>query len=198
MEFRCSACGLLRFYPFNTLDEEMQCPGCLSYLQPPSHAPIMFRLNELATRAIEQGSIPVALTHKFLKKLSSNQTLRLFGSEVSKDELKIDVDYITTYQGGLVFVECKDFKQGVLPKEKKGAIQQLNKLVGLAKRVDASVVILSTLLPYPSSDYNDLAYQIEKMKTKNKIPIHLLSLSGNGIVNLKQPEQLVEHPFLFD
>ncbi|MHB8778495.1 MAG: hypothetical protein ACYC6R_12165 [Anaerolineales bacterium] len=197
MEFRCSACGLLRFYPFNTLDEEMQCPGCLNYLQPPSRAPIVFRLNELVTRAIGQGSIPVVLTHKFLKKLSGNQTLRLFGSEVSKDESKIDVDYITTYQGGLVFVECKDFKQGVSPKEKKGATQQLNKLVGLAKQMDASVVILSTLLPYPSSDCNDLAYQIEKMKAKYKLPVELLSLSANGIVNLKDPEKLVEHPYLF-
>lgn len=197
MKFRCSACGLSRFYPINTLDEEMQCPGCLNYLQPPSRAPIVFRLNELATRAIEQGSIPVVLTHKFLKKLSGNQTLRLFGSEVSKGESKIDVDYITTYQGGLVFVECKDFKQGVSPKEKKGATQQLNKLVGLAKQMDASVVILSTLLPYPSSDCNDLAYQIEKMKAKYKLPVELLSLSAKGIVNLKDPEKLVEHPYLF-
>ena len=198
LEFRCSACGLLHFYPFNALNEEVQCPGCLSYLQPPSRAPIMFRLNELVVRAVEQGSIPVVLTHMFMKKISRNQTLRLFGSEVSKDDLRIDVDYMTTYEGALVLVECKDFKQGVLPKEKKGAIQQLNKLVGLAKRVDASIVVLSTLLPYPSSDYSDLARQIEKIKIKNKISIHLLSLSGNGIVNLKQPEKLVEHPFLFD
>lgn len=197
MKFRCSACGLSRFYPINTLDEEMQCPGCLNYLQPPSRAPIVFRLNELVTRAIEQGSIPVVLTHKFLNKLSGNQTLRLFGSEVSKDESKIDVDYITTYQSGLVFVECKDFKQGVSPKEKKGAVQQLNKLVALAKQMDASVVILSTLLPYPSSDCNDLAYQIEKMKAKYKLPVELLSLSAKGIVNLKDPEKLVEHPYLF-
>lgn len=198
MEFRCGVCGLLRFYPFNTLDEEVQCPGCLSYLQPPSRAPIMFRLNELVARAVEQGSIPVALTHKFLKRLSSNQTLRLFGSEISNDELKIDADYITTYQGALVLAECKDFKQGVLPKEKKSAIQQLANLVRLAKRVNAPIVILSTLLPYPSSDYDDIVRQIQKMRNKTKISIHLLSLSRNGIVNLKQPEKLVEHPFLFD
>lgn len=198
MEFRCGVCGLLRFYPFNTLDEEVQCPGCLSYLQPPSRAPIMFRLNELVARAVEQGSIPVALTHKFLKKLSSNQTLRLFGSEIVKDELKIDVDYMTTYQGALVLAECKDFKQGVLPKEKRNALQQLANLVKLAKRVNAPIVILSTLLPYPSSDYDDVVRQIQKMRNKTKISIHLLSLSRNGIVNLKQPEKLVEHPFLFD
>jgi hypothetical protein len=93
MNLRCSTCGLARFYPINTLDEEVQCPGCLNYLQPPSRAPIVFRLNELATRAVQQGSIPVVLTHKFLKKLSSNQTLRLFGVEVTKDDKKIDVDY---------------------------------------------------------------------------------------------------------
>jgi hypothetical protein len=108
------------------------------------------------------------------------------------------LDYMTTYLGGLVLVECKDFKQGVLPKYKKSAIQQLTKLIGLAKRVDASIVILSTLLPFPSSDYNDLANKIKKLKTKTKVSIHLLSLSGNGIVNLKEPEKLVKNPFLFD
>ncbi len=176
MEFRCGSCGLLRFYPINTLEEEMQCPGCLSRLQPPSRAPIMFRLNELAVRAIEQGSIPVVLTHKFIDKLQYNNTLRLFGTEVSKGELIIDVDYLTTFQGGIVLVECKDFKQGVvLPKEKNNAIHQLKKLVVLAKQVNASVVILSTLLPYPCSDYNDFAIKIELMKERYKIS-HAITL----------------------
>lgn len=198
MKFRCGSCGLSRFYPINTLDEEMQCPGCLRNIQPPSKASIMFRLNELAIQAVEQGSIPVALTHRFFRKISINQTLRLFGAEISNDSLKIDVDYITTYHGSLVLVECKDFKSGVLPKEKKNAMQQLSNLVALAKRVDALIVVLSTLLPHPSPEYDDIVRQIQKMRDNTKISIHLLSLSKNGIINLKQPEKIVEHPFLFE
>ena len=198
MEFRCGACGLLRFYPINTLDEEMQCPGCLKLLQPPSRTPIMFRLNELASRAVEQGSIPVILTHKFLEKISPNRTLHVFDIEIMKDNFNMEVDYVTTHQDDLVLVECKDFKSGVLPKAKKDAIQKIVALVRLAKQVDASSVILSTLLPYPSSDYTDFALQIKKIKTKSKFPVRLLSLSRNGFVNLDDPEKLVEYPFIFD
>ncbi|HBG75110.1 MAG: hypothetical protein A2X25_14495 [Chloroflexi bacterium GWB2_49_20] len=198
MEFRCGSCGLLHFYPINILGEEMQCPGCLNLLQPPSLAPIKFRLNELAARAIEQGSIPVILTHIYLGNLQINKKLRLFGAEVSKDVQKIDVDYITTFEGRLVIVECKDFYQGVISKERKNALSQLRNLVRLAKQVDALAVILSTMMPFPSPDCNDIAFQIEKMKNKYKFPIQLISLRGKGIVDLKNPEKLVKQPYFLD
>ena len=198
LEFRCSSCGLLRFHPINTLDEKMQCPGCLKFLQPPSRAPIMFRLNELACQAVQQGSIPVTLTHKYMQTLSINRTLQLYGLEVEKNDLKLEIDYITTYWGDLVFVECKDFKLGALPKEKRNAIHQLIKLIKLATHMDASIVILSTLLPHPSPECTELAQRLAKLNQYKSITIHLLSLSQKGIVNLREPEKLVENPNLFN
>jgi hypothetical protein len=197
MEFRCPDCGLLQFHPINILAEEMQCAGCLKLIQPPSNAAIQFRLNELACHAVQQGSIPVGLTHKFFQTLSVNRTLRLFGLEVFKDDLNMEIDYITTYRGEIILVESKDFKKGILPKEKRSALTQLTRLVKLANQIHSPTVIMSTLLPTTSPDFTDMVGKALNLSKNTGIATHILSLSAMGLVDLEQPSKILEHPDLF-
>ncbi len=197
MEFRCENCGLRRFYPINMLAEEMQCSGCLKLIQPPARSPIVFRLNELACQAVQQGSIPVLLTHKLLQSITINRSLHLFGFEVTQNDVCMEIDYITTYKGELILAECKDFKKGVLPKEKSSALGQLTKLVGLAQRIQAPTVILSTLLPAAAPEGADLAAKALSLAKKTGVATHLVSLTEMGFVDLEQPGKILEHPDLF-
>ncbi len=197
MSFVCGSCGLSRWYPLNTLDERMQCVGCLEWISPPSNTRIVFRMNELASRAVNQGSIPVLLTEKVLSQIAFTRSLFLYGIEVSKGELNSDIDLISTHQGFLVLAECKEFKNGVSPNERKKTIKQLSNLVKVAKEVDAPIVLLSTLLPFDNPSTIELAERIHNINKKFKIAVHLLSLSEMKFVNLRNPNQTLEHPDLF-
>jgi hypothetical protein len=197
MSFECESCGLSRWYPINTLDEQMQCAGCLKMIRPPSRAPIAFRLNELVARAVGQGSIPVILTHRVLSRYLFNKSLSLFGVEVTKGDLRADIDLVTTHQGFLVLAECKDFKKGVLLDEKRKALRQLRTLVKVADQAQAPIVLLSTLLPGDAPEIVEFAEHILKLNKRGSVAVHLLSLSQMGFVNLRSPEKMLEHPDLF-
>ena len=127
-----------------------------------------------------------------------NSSLRLFGFEVSKNDLHMEIDYITTYRGGLILAECKDFKKGVLPKEKSSALAQLTGLVRLAKQIQAPTVILSTLLPATAPELTEMVTKALMLSRKTGIATHLLSLTEMRLVNLEKPDKILEHPDLFN
>ncbi len=193
MSFRCESCGLLRWYPLNELAEVMQCAGCLNLIQPPVGAEIVFKLNELADRAISQGAIPVLLTQHLLSMHNFEHTLALFGLRVKDDDAdrEVEVDFVTTCKGCLLLAECKELKDGADPKHIREAKRQLTKLVEMARRVAAPIVLLSTLLPETSEELANHVLQLNH-RSRGKVAVHLVSLTKMKLVNLQPPFKMVE------
>ena len=188
MSFRCEACGLLRWYPINEVDEVMQCTGCLESIRPPVRAPISFRLNELVARAVDQGSIPVLLTQRLLSTHTIRHALALYGLEVAKGKRKSEVDFITTYQGYLLLAECKEFKNGASPKQIRETVKQLSDLVKIAIEVKAPIVLLSTLLPETP---HELAERVLRLNRGRKVAVHLIALTEMKLVDLHNPSETI-------
>lgn len=189
IRFRCESCGLQRWYPLNTLDEVMQCSGCLKLVQPPSGVSISFRLNELADRAVSQGAIPVLLTYRMLSLHSMKQGFALFGATVNYPAQGSEVDLITTNYSQLVLAECKEFKDGANAKQIREAKAQISSLVNLAERAEARIVLFSTLLPKIPIQLID---HVKKLNRKRKAAVHLVSLTEMKLVDLDNPSDLIE------
>jgi hypothetical protein len=189
ISFRCEACHLLQWHPLGQIGEVIECAGCLRRVQPPVRAPISFKLNELATRAVEQGVIPVLLTQRLLSTHNTKHTLALLGVEVTKNDRRVDVDFATTYHEYLVLAECKEFRSGANPQQIKEASRQLSGLVRVAIDVGAPIVLLSTLLPQAPPE---LAQEVLRLNRSRRVAVHLVSLVEMELVNLRKPEETVD------
>lgn len=195
LAFTCENCGLRRWYPLAELDETITCTGCLEVVMPPSQSNIHYRLNELVSRAVRQGSLPVILTRRILFDTYKRNSLWLYGAEIFKGDARTDIDLLTTWRGQVIAVECKDFKKGVLKKEERKLKLQIRELRDLCEDTNIRMLVLSTLLDKDSGTFSDLANFVLGLNNKSsKVSINLLSLTSLGFVFLDSPTELVENP----
>jgi hypothetical protein len=173
LKIQCPACDLTRWYPIDNLSERMRCAGCLTEFQPPIEAPFYYKLNELFSRGIKQGALPVLLTLTFLEKLSTKSFMYRPGLLIS-DDREVDIDVIASCDGQLILAECKDLHQNVRDDVSPDVLDQLNKVVEIARKLGAQLVFLSTLLP---STPKSLQSRIELLnnRAKGEIIVHLLT-----------------------
>jgi hypothetical protein len=196
VSFTCESCGLDQWYPLGVVDDVMKCNGCSKLVRLPAKLEIKFVLNELVKKAvITHGTIPVLLAKGFLDRQSRGQKLSAYGIAIEKDKLKTDIDLITTYNGEMVICECKEYKDLIPPKEKGKAIKQLEGLVQVARDMNIEIILFCSLIPDTSPDFNELAKSILELNERNSdLRIHFLSLWKMGIVNLKDPQKIIDEP----
>ena len=156
IELRCAYCGINRWYPINSIDEIMQCAGCLHMLQLPVEPFIKYVLNELAITAVKAGATSVLLTKHVLDLLTPGLKLSAFGLKIKKGNIDTDIDLITTHCGYPVICECKEYKSCIPKKEKGKAIKQIRGLMNVAKDIGSEFVVLSSFLPEDGQDFINL------------------------------------------
>jgi hypothetical protein len=201
MSFRCEGCGLSRWYPLNQLDDVIQCAGCLNVIQPPARTEISFKLNELASRAIKQGAIPVLLTQRFLSMHYIRHTLVVFGLKAaSSGQNEVEIDLVTTYKGQLVLSECKNLEvvNSLSRKSLKDILKQLSQIVNLARQLRPSdtenhikspLVLLATLLPTIPQELVD---RVVWLNRSTKVAVNLVDLRQMKLVDLSDPSNRLE------
>ncbi len=169
---RCPACDLRRWYSLRDLGETMKCAGCLTSLQPSVEAPFHYRLNELVSRAVEQGAAPVLLTVLVLASLGRRSFMFLPSMQVSKERCHTEIDVLASCDGNLVLAECKDFRQGCSPETMGAVSDQLAGIVEVAHNVAARLVFLSVLSDAVPAE---LQRHVEVLQRQNPdVSIHTL------------------------
>jgi hypothetical protein len=172
-KIQCPVCDLTRWYGVAEITEVMQCAGCLAKIQPSIEAPFHYKLNELAARGVNQGSIPVILTMLVLHTLARTSFMFVPGLVVQKTR-EVDLDIVASCDGHLILAECKDLREGASSETIKSVTSQFTDLVDVAIDVGASVVFLSVLADNVPSKLQRHVEALSK-RFKNTIGVHLLS-----------------------
>lgn len=105
-QLKCPLCDLVRWYPLRAMDDEFGCAGCLTPLGLPLEPPVAYRLNELASRGVEQAALGVIAGVRFLHMMTwgavSYQPGIIFGEANS-----VDIDVLASIDGHLCAMEYK-------------------------------------------------------------------------------------------
>ena len=186
-KLHCPACDMTRWYPLKDVSESMFCEGCMTSFQPPINAPFSFKLNELISRAVDQGGIPVILTLLFLKKLAQRSFMHVPGLKVI-NEKETDIDIVASCDGQLILCECKDLGHDLAEANNDAIYNQLYGVVKIALKVQATLVFFSCLAPSISST---LLQRIEGLnkRLKGAVKVHVL-----GERDLEIGHKGVPHP----
>jgi|GEM_PF-3347430 len=168
----CPECDLSRWYSLEDISERMECAGCLSTIQPPLEAQFHFRLNELFVRGIQQGSIPLLLTIRFLSSVATESFIYLPGAEVARESQRFDLDALCVCNGSLIIVESKSFLRSLASSTMTEVVGKLRATVEISESLGAEAIVLSTLL-----DNKPAHLQVELNDLQQDFPrlaIHLL------------------------
>ena len=173
---KCPACDLARWYPTGDVAEVMSCAGCLTRLQPPIEAPFHYRLNDLVSRGIDQGSVSVLLTVLFFQALARKSFLFVPGFEVCKAEQAVDLDIVASCDGHLFVAECKDIREEPSPETVEAMALQLTSIVEVARDIDAEAVFLSMLVDsVPTYLQNQIDLLNDEMR--ESLAVHMIICS---------------------
>jgi len=158
----CRRCKQKYFVSDLDIQRRIVCTNCGHRISLPSKLPIGYSLHRAVQHAIAEGVIPVALTGRFLRGLTSNGFFWLPGVKFREGNSRGDIDILACCDGHLVLAECKCLRNtpGEVVKWDTILTQFLG-TVAIAKRCKASLVVLAALVDsYPESLQSQIAAEI--------------------------------------
>jgi len=159
----CSSCLYPQWRPVNELDQFMQCAGCgYEYILDPEYK-ISYKLNSLIENGVRSGGvIPVVLALGALFEDANYHFDFLPPMDIYKNGDKLtDLDICCIKDGKFIIGEIKAQQRG-FPKD-------FSLLVEIAKEIQASKIVISTMAQKPTKN------------TQKKIEKARKSLKGTGI-----------------
>jgi hypothetical protein len=103
----CSQCGLKYYERHLRIHRRVLCPTCGNQISMPGKVPIGYSLQKPVRRAIKEGIMPVVLTARFLRNMSTNGFFSLPGVKYQVGAELGDIDLIACCDGYLTYCECK-------------------------------------------------------------------------------------------
>jgi hypothetical protein len=141
----CPFCDDKSWLPDIDLRSPTLCPGCHQRRPTRQSVRIGYALNPLVNRAINQGIVPVVLTIRFLKNLTSRGFSFLPGVKGRCPLGAYDFDVFASCDGILAVAECKTM--GATPPGTsvwKEAIKQFDRLAAAARRCGAPIAVFAS------------------------------------------------------
>lgn len=198
VELVCENCGLRHWYSVDLLYEVVNCIGCRRKVRLPLGSNFTFRLNQLAVSALlVGGGMTLLLLEYLLSKHSLSKPVSAFGIDVFKANSSnnfAEIDLFAYLNGEVVLAECKDFRNGFSKKQYKEAMQQVKKLVRVAKVMEAEAVIFAS---FSEMNPNETSELFRKLSTKFGLPVNCINLQSEEILDLKANKyvKLTEQPY---
>jgi hypothetical protein len=117
----------------------------------PESVPLAYALDPTVRLAVREGIIPVVLTGRFLRRMTSSGFFWLPGVKYKIGARSGDIDVLACCDGHLVFCECKRLED--MPSGAKSwdeVVTQFLETATVARRCSASLVVLAALVEdYP-------------------------------------------------
>ncbi len=162
--FTCPHCNQRLWYPLESLQDENKCYGCSREVSIPVSAGGRsrgdhFRLNELVANAVDQGQLPLLLTRHMLSLLPFTMKRFLSSYDVSdadSGERTAEVDLVFTLSSLLGLAEVKA--------DRGFEEEQTGRLIDLAMRVGADMLLFATL---KSRDSQEVAALVEQLRVRS-------------------------------
>jgi len=171
--FPCPHCKTILWYPLESIREENRCYGCNQYVSIPIFSGERvsgdhFKLNELMSNAVDQGLLPLILTVYFLSRQKFYMKRFIYNYEVHPldyDEMLAEIDLIFTLGNRLGLSETKA--------DRGFTSHQVDRLLDLANRMEADILLFSTLKGMDSEEVQSL---VDYLRSKDlKIPAFIIT-----------------------
>jgi hypothetical protein len=168
----CPNCQTTHHEPRIHIARPYQCPGCGASIPMAESQVVEYQLQPILEAALRQGLMPVALTGRFLRNLTSRGFLWLPGLKYSHEGIHGDIDVIASCDGHLVMAECKSRDQSDPSTIEWGKIvEQVMALTSVAKACRVSFVVFASMVDdYPP----EIRDRIESLGTAD-LKVHLLN-----------------------
>lgn len=184
--FKCPYCNSKLWYSLSALNDDLRCYCCENSINLPIFSGSgtlgdSFRLNELVSNAVDQGTFPLLLVTNFLFKQRYHGKRFLFNYELYDEKGKgplAEIDLIFNI-GRLIGVAEVKSDRGFEDTD------QIDKLLNISEWMDIDLFLFSTL-KYKDSDEVSKLVEYLKSKKVNK-PIFILTrevLFEKELVNL--------------
>lgn len=142
----CPFCEKVYWVDDLKINGPMVCPGCQRTIPLKDKFELGYELNELVGLAIEEGIVPVVLTARFLKHLTSSGFQWISGVKCSWKSGKSDLDIFSCCDGHLVAAECKTLdKIGNKSKTWKEIADQLDRQIDLLISCGVEVLVIGAM-----------------------------------------------------
>ncbi len=169
--FNCPLCESSLWYPLSSIPNEIKCYCCNNFINIPifSGSKILndsFRLNELVITSVDQGVLPLLLTTNLLFKQRFSGKRFIFDYNIlQSSELIAEIDIIFTLGARVGLAEVKA--------DRGFDNDQVDRLLDIAQKINADMVLFSTLL---SADSEEIKGLYDFLKTKNlSIPAFIIT-----------------------
>lgn len=155
----CPSCKQILWYPLSKLSDSLSCYCCNNLMSLPifDNSKVeedSFKLNELLISATDQGALPVLLTVNILNQQKFASKKFIFDYEIFDEDTligEIDIIFNLGRRVGLAEVKAdRGFEE-----------KQIEKLIKNSKRIDADLLVFSTLKVKTS---NEVLSLIESLK----------------------------------
>lgn len=135
-----------------------------------------YELNELIRLAVgDEGMLPVVLTARVLRSLTSHSFTWHPGSKVHDDKINTDLDILACCNGTLITGECKSLPHSAGRSTWLEIIKQLLPAIEVAKKCDFKVFFISSLVDdYPK-------YFMRELKKIAGKELNLLFITGQDL-----------------
>lgn len=147
----CGSCKQRYFVSSLRIERRIVCTNCGNRVALPSSVPVGYSLHRAARHAIKEGIIPVVLTGRFLRGMTSQGFFWLPGVEYRKGSQESDIDVVASCDGHLGFCECKLLEE-TLPRAQvwERVVVKFLELAAIAKTCQGSFVVLASMVKdYP-------------------------------------------------
>ncbi len=154
--FKCPFCEGDLWFPLEAIGESNKCYRCNQQVAIPVYyrgntLGDAFRLNKLIVNAIDQGVLPVLLTISFL----SNQ--RFYGEKYLYDcEVRLKDGAKLLSEIDIIFTLGRRLGIGEIKADRGFELEQVNRLLDIARRVRADLLLFSTLKSTKSEEVKEL------------------------------------------
>ena len=140
----CPHCPRATFAPRLDIRRRVACPACGGRLALPESVPLGYGLDEAVRLALAEGIVPVVLTGRVLRWMTSKGFFWLPGVKYECEGKASDIDLVACCDGHLVFGECKTLGD-TLPGSPvwDEVVTQFLTTAGVARRCGASLVVLA-------------------------------------------------------
>jgi hypothetical protein len=167
--FECSNCQTYIWYQLDQIEREVKCYACNSITSIPvsvggEELVDSYKLNELVMTSVDQGVIPVLYVLSYIHEILVSGYHYLAGIEIT-DKSKIvpnpEIDLIVNCIGKIGLFEIKA-QRGF---ERK----QFDRLIEVAKKINADFIVLAALLPKDSSEMVQAKEWLKNCGVKNSL-----------------------------
>lgn len=140
----CSKCNRSFFEPRLDIQKRVACPACGNRISLPETVPLGYALHRTVRLAMREGIVPVALTGRFLERMTHRGFLWLPGVKYKIGDKYGDIDLLACCDGHLVFCECKRLDETPSGTKVWDEVTiQFAETASVAKRCGGSLVVLA-------------------------------------------------------